>query len=72
MDWHAMRILDFGYSCSQFFFKVLPGRVPQLKLLAFGTRAPSDRCNQLWTGCNDTNLTSQFLQSVQALQVVKL
>ena len=72
MDWDAMHILDFGYGCPQYFFKTLTGRVPQLKSLTFGTGAHSDRWNQLWTGCKDLNLISQFLQTIQALEAVKL
>ncbi|CAO2657583.1 Nn.00g037090.m01.CDS01 [Neocucurbitaria sp. VM-36] len=72
MDWDAMRVLDFGYGCPQYFFKVLTGRVPQLISLTFGTSARSDRWNQLWTGSKDLNLISQFLQSIQALEAVKL
>jgi hypothetical protein len=33
VDWYAMRILDFGYGCPQYFFRVLTGRVPQLNHL---------------------------------------
>lgn len=72
MDWQAMRILDFGYGCPQYFFKVLTGRVPQLKSLTFGTIARSNRWNQLWTGFEDLDLISRFLQSIQALEAVKL
>lgn len=72
MDWHAVCILDFGFGYPQSLFKVLTSHVPQLESLTFGTRARSDRWNQLWTGFNDTNLTSQFLQSLQALEVVNL
>jgi hypothetical protein len=72
MDWDAMRILDFGYGCPQNFFKVLTGRVPKLKSLTFGSIAQPNRGHGLWKGFEDIELLLQFLQSIHALEAVKL
>lgn len=72
MNWSHLLTLDFGHGCPVHLLEALTGLVPQLKVLNFGFWCSTGAASDLWNLCEDPRVIERFLESIDALENVKL
>jgi hypothetical protein len=72
MNWSRLLTLNSGHSCPVHLLEALTGLIPRLKVLHFGFWCDTGAASDLWNLCEDPGVIEWFLESIDALERIKL